>query len=202
MKKIILGLVGLLILTDVYGQSSGFQLTPTVGYMWGGSARGYNGEINLGDNVTYGVTGSLEAGYGTHIELSWSNMQTEADRKIYGESTEKLFDVAVNHCLLGATQTFPTDNEDVQPFSLIAAGATQFHPKNADNSYVDEWFFSMTFGLGLKYFFSDRIGIRLQGRLILPMLWGGGGIWCGTGSGCGTSVNTYAVFVEGTWEVD
>jgi hypothetical protein len=43
---------------------------------------------------------------------------------------------------------------------------------------------------------SDKIGLRFQGRLIIPMQFAGGSIYVGTG-GAGVSVGSYTTFVEG-----
>ncbi|MCF6240256.1 MAG: hypothetical protein L3J74_02795 [Bacteroidales bacterium] len=46
----------------------------------------------------------------------------------------------------------------------------------------------MTFAVGTKIFFSDKVGIRLQGALMTPMYFSGVGFHFGTG---GISLNTY-----------
>jgi hypothetical protein len=41
----------------------------------------------------------------------------------------------------------------------------------------------MQLGLGAKYFASERVGLRVQGRLYATFLDSGGGVFCGFG-GC------------------
>ena len=48
----------------------GLELTPTFGYMFGGRLRGYDGEINVEDGFTYGVTLSKAIRPGTWIEFN------------------------------------------------------------------------------------------------------------------------------------
>ena len=81
--------------------------------------------------------------------------------------------------------------DNIRPFGAFTLGTTYFTPQ--EGGYQDEWKFSMTLGGGVKIWFSDRVGIRLQGRLMLPMFWGGAGFSVGTGGsgfylGGGTSM--------------
>ncbi len=50
----------------------GVELTPTFGYMFGGRLRGYDGEVNVDNGFTYGVTLSKAIRPGTWIELNWN----------------------------------------------------------------------------------------------------------------------------------
>jgi len=54
----------------------------------------------------------------------------------------------------------------------------------------------MTLGGGVKIWLSDRIGIRAQGRLLLPMMWAGAGLSVGTG-GTGFSLGAGTAMVQG-----
>jgi hypothetical protein len=39
----------------------------------------------------------------------------------------------------------------------------------------------MEFGGGWKFYFSDAVGVRLQGLALLPLVFTGGGLYVGTG---------------------
>ena len=62
--------------------------------------------------------------------------------------------------------------------------------------YNDRVLFSITAGLGAKIMFTERVGIMLRGRLMLPMFFGGVGFYAGSG-GSGLSLNSYAALVQG-----
>jgi hypothetical protein len=52
----------------------------------------------------------------------------------------------------------------------------------------DIWRFAFTVGGGAKIYLSDRFGLRLQGRIMAPLYFSGGGVYFGTGgSGFGVS---------------
>ena len=68
------------------------------------------------------------------------------------------------------------------------------HPN--ESNYEDEWRFSIALGGGVKVEMSDKVGLRFQARLIIPMVFEGGSIYFGTG-GSGVAVGAYTAFVEG-----
>lgn len=58
----------------------------------------------------------------------------------------------------------------------------------------------MTAGLGIKYFFTDVIGIKAQARLLLPLYFNGIGFGCGIGTGgasCGGGAGFGSEIVQG-----
>jgi len=64
-----------------------------------------------------------------------------------------------------------------------------------ETSFSENWF-TVELGGGLKYYFSDHIGIRLQARLFLPMQFAGVGFGCGS-EGCGSGVSGYTLTIQG-----
>ncbi|MCB0495513.1 MAG: hypothetical protein KDC79_05225 [Cyclobacteriaceae bacterium] len=89
------------------------------------------------------------------------------------------------------------DGGQFMPFGLFTLGASRFAPENAPQEY---WRFAINAGLGMKYFFTDKVGIRLQARLLMPLYFAGAGFGCsiGTGgSGCGTGVGFGTEILQG-----
>jgi hypothetical protein len=83
-------------------------------------------------------------------------------------------------------------NDKVIPFGSFSLGATWFSAPD----YETQWVFSVTAGLGLKVMFSDRVGVMLRTRLMLPMNFSGGTYYYGVGGG-GLSVSSYSSLVQG-----
>ena len=81
------------------------------------------------------------------------------------------------------------------PFGLVNVGIMNAQGVE-NNSYINTNFFTVGLGGGLKYYFSDNIGIRLQARLFFPMQFAGVGFGCG-GGGCGSSVSGYTSVIQG-----
>ena len=121
---------------------------------------------------------------GVQLELMWYMQPTRLDVRVFPSPTyETVFDMDVHYIQIGGIYGIQQDN--ILPYGTFSLGATIFHPK--DRGFSDEWRFSATFGLGAKVYLSERIGIRLDGRLLFPFT--GGAIWVGSGgvSAGGTS---------------
>lgn len=190
----------LLILAVIFGVNSfgqSFQITPTVSYLFGGRVNYYEGDLKIVDKGAYGLNLAYELGYDAGIEFTWVGSNTTANFNGIGLGYNDLsFKIGVNHFLLGGFKDF--GGEKLKGFANFSLGATWFQAKEFDLS--DRWNFSVAAGLGLKWFPLRFVGIKLFGRLFLPMEFAGGGAYCGIGTGgasCGVGVNTFAVLVQG-----
>jgi len=178
-----------------YNSAQGkLELTPFAGYMFGGKLRLYEGELKFKDNMNYGLILDYEVAPDSKLEFFWSQMNTTAEfRPYYGfEDYRGSFDVNVNYFQIGGVREI--NNGQVRPFGAFTLGATYFSPQDANIS--DDWRFSITLGGGAKIWLSDRIGLRLQGRLLMPMYFSGVGFYAGTG-GSGMSVGASSTIIQG-----
>ncbi len=172
------------------------EIVPQVGYMFGGSMNFYEGQMKMTDGMSWG--GSIivpEISYGTDLEINYTRLDNEAQFRSYYNKPgfeDENFELSVNYIQIGALKTFGT-SDMVRPFGSFSLGTTIFSPKT-DAS--DAWRFSITLGAGAKIYFTERIGIILRGRLMMPMYFGGVGMYVGTG-GAGLSVNSYSVLAQG-----
>jgi hypothetical protein len=175
--------------------SRGIEITPFYGWMFGGSLSVREGDLNINDNDNYGIAVDVELPYGggKQVELLWVMQNSRLDLKRYPSGIkETLFDIATHYFHVGGVYGVRRGN--VMPFGSLTLGATLFHPK--ENNLSDEWRFSATLGLGAKLYLSERVGVRLQGRLMMPFQWGSGGLWCGPG-GCSIGVGTTTTILQG-----
>ncbi len=177
------------------GVAQDIELTPLVGYQMGGRITVREGDLNIVDNPTYGLIIDIPVQYGTGVELLIMNQPTslELERYDFGRpmGTEKLFDMNVTYLQIGGV--YETQKGNVVPFAALSFGAAWFSPNSS--RYSDEWRFGLTMGGGAKLFFSKRFGIRLEGRLLFPLMWGGGTMWCGSG-GCSVGLASTTSIVQ------
>ncbi len=184
-----------------YAQSARIEISPFGGYLLGGSVKFYQGKFKVENSASYGGMLAIKARGGNFVELSYTRMDSRGEWRPYSNySTDyppTTVDLAVNYLQINSLNEFPLDNEAIRPYGTIGIGASWFHPKDQGE---DEWLFAMNAGLGLKYFFNDRIGIRLQARLLLPMIFNGGGFYFGIGTGgvsSGVGVTSTTPIVQG-----
>jgi opacity protein-like surface antigen len=168
------------------------QIFGLAGYQTNSNVTVASGELNFKDDMTYGLGFDVDVDRQTKLEVSWSMSATHVDLNEYLGTTYTITDLNIHHFQGGALYE-PPSNKKVSPFGLFSLGATWFQPSDANIS--DEVRFSIALGGGVKVDLSDKVGLRFQGRLIIPMQFGGGSIYVGTG-GSGVSVGAYTYFVE------
>jgi hypothetical protein len=174
------------------------ELTPFGGFTFGGKVSGWEGDLNIIDGMNYGASLNIGVQPGVWVELLYNRQDTKLEVKEWRTGmTRDLFDMSVEYFMAGVVRE--TSPEDVRPFVTMLLGASRFHPKT--DKYGDEWLFTACIGGGIKAFSeSGRFGLRLQGRLWLPLQFSGGSLWCGSG-GCSAGLSSWAPFVQGELSV-
>ena len=199
--KVLIACLAMLIVTfagKAYSQDHKVELTPFGGYLLGGSLKFYEGKFKIEDNACYGGMLAVQVSSGNFIEFSYTGMTTQGEwQPGYEYSAEhpgQTVEMAVNHFQIGSVNELPLDNEAIRPYGTLTLGSTWFNLKEENSN--DKWLFSLAAGLGLKYFFNERVGIRLQARMILPLLYNGGSFYIGAG-GSGVYVSSTSAIVQG-----
>ena len=155
------------------------EITPHYGYQVGAKYNYYGGYIKLKSSDQYGLTFGINASDDITLEFMWAQQNSSVrikDFQFYPSETE-LTDVVVNHYQLGAIHMFGYN--EARPFIGLSAGWSTFNPDI--DLYDGTTTFTLGISGGLKYFFSNRIGIRIQSQLLMPVSWGG--VYIGSGGG-------------------
>ena len=180
-------------------QTHKVELTPFVGYMFGGEVNVWNGSMSVKDDMNYGLVLNFVLNRQGELQASYTRMDTELVYDEWKVGKRPIYETSVNVWQFGGQYRFnPT--ETVRPFISGTLGFTHYSvgdQLDADAPQMSsETFFSMVFGGGVKIFPSERIGIRLAGHLYSTILSSGSGFWCGTG-GCGVGLSGW-----GFWQGD
>jgi opacity protein-like surface antigen len=189
-SKLSLGLLIFVITLFVYHpdvSAQKLEITPFYGYMFAGKVTGYYGDLNIRDDGMYGLILDISVNPEMQLELYYSRTDTRVDFVEYRGPTYRLTDASVNYFQIGVLR--PAKKMDnIIIYGTGSLGATLFSPSGEsynetpeDYYYEDWWLFSLTLGGGAKIFFSEKIGLRLEGRLMMPITWAGGGFMVGTG---------------------
>ncbi len=178
MKNILFVIAIALALTGTaYAQK--VEITPQYGYQVGAKYNYYGGYLKLKSSDQYGLTFGINATDDVTIEFMWAQQNSDVrikDFQFAPQETE-LTDVVVNHYQIGAIHMF--GYSEARPFIGLSAGWSTFNPDL--NLYDGTTTFTLGVSGGLKYFFTDRIGIRIQSQLLMPVGWGG--VYVGGGGG-------------------
>lgn len=199
MKKIIL----LIALTGfIFTAKAQIEFNFMGGYFLGGKVDFYEGSLDMKDAPVYNITASVPTMGSNNIELSYSYTSSNAVFDPYPYRNSSSYDridatLVTHYILIGSYQNFKTGGP-VTPFIGLSLGTAiyDFQYRNVSNV----WRFAGSLGGGLKIDISDKVGIRLQGRLLMPMYFSGVGFYAGVGSGgssSGLSLNTGVLTLEG-----
>ena len=170
------------------------EITPLAGFQFGGKLSTNLGEFKTKSSANYGVNLDIaHENLPVTVTLYWLEQQTSGEYRSYLGQERTSFDMTNSYYQIGVTKNLK-EGTNVIPFTMITMGAANFTPKGVNLS--SELMFSATLGAGVKIYLSDRIGLRLHAKILMPFQWGGGGLWCGTG-GCGIGVGASTTFVQG-----
>ncbi|HSG67292.1 MAG TPA: hypothetical protein VK994_01200 [Bacteroidales bacterium] len=205
MKRIKIGLItiGLTIALLAFPSLSMAQveLTPFGGIMFNGKIKFIEGDLKFSDQASYGVILGIPIRHGVIAELSYTRSESVASWRpnpFYGtDFPQANFGVNINYFQVGAIKQAEI-KPDFYGFGGLTLGAAYYN--TTQQSIQDLWRFAIGVQAGLKYFFNDHIGIRVQGRMLFPIYGGGAGVYCGIGTGgssCGLSVGGSSLILQG-----
>ena len=155
----------------------------------------FNGTINGGFQWGGGLEYLMIPQQG--FEISYLRLDTKAPMTYsfdYAIPRNETFDVATNYVLIGSNRYFGM-NPKIEPYGGIQAGMAIFNVQNEAGASENDVKFAWGAKLGLNFWASDKVGIKMQTGLVSAVQAAGGGLYFGTG-GVGAGVNTYSTFYQ------
>jgi len=174
----------LLLATAAQGQELGaneiprFSLTPFGGYAFGGEFEDEDGSlvVEVDDAAHFGLIFNIRESQNTQWEIFYARQETEADTSEVS-ATQPVVDIDVQYLHLGGT--YVADGDRTRPFLAAGIGGTRFDP--GPLTFDSENFFSFGIGAGWQLQPTDRLGLRLEGRLLGTFLRSDSALFCETG---------------------
>ena len=197
MKTLVKLILAVLFITSVNNSfSQTIDISPFYGWQMNGKIKFWEGEIKTDNNPLFGATMDVLLAPGVGVRLMYSRSETISHFRPYNGYGYDAKDVKIanEYYQIGTIKSIVNGN--IEPFGVFTLGATRYHPMgiNAD----DFWIFGITAGLGAKIFFSEKIGIKLQGDFMMPMYFQGVGFFFGSG-GSGLTVNGSVPMLQGNF---
>ena len=169
------------------------DITPIYGYQFGGSANTYRGELRFKDGENVGFTVDFHSTRDTTIQFLYTYQDTTVEFvDYYNNFSRDGFGIEIEYFHIGGTKAINSSNGTTS-FVSGSLGATNFDPDRSGLS--SETLFSLSFGLGVNKMFTERVGFRAQGRLLIPIQSAGGSIFCGNG-GCSAGISGGTTLVQ------
>jgi len=164
------------------------EVTPFFGYQFGGELTDYwtGDRYSLKDSENYGVSFDIavDPHNDTWIELRWSHQESQLKTTI-PELGRMGVDVDYFH--IGGVREFEGQNDNVIPFGVGTLGATHFNPEALGLSSATR--FSIGLGGGVKLMAGERIGFRLEARMLGTYFDSNAAFICGSPGGCAFGVS-------------
>ncbi len=142
-----------------------YELTPHVSYHMGGTFETANpklaSNLDVDDGLAYGLIFDIPLSNNLQLELlaNTQNSDLFADKGIFGPDI-KTIETDITYVHLGLLAQF--GRPAVSPFFVVSAGIASINPKFKGAGTDDR--FSVSLGGGVKAFFTEHIGMRLDGR--------------------------------------
>jgi hypothetical protein len=165
---IVLPAVVLLAARPVSGQKR-LEVTGSYGFQFGGEIRTEAGTVRIPNGASFGVTVDLAVRPNAWIEISYSREDTAVELAAAGGGSTPLYDAAVEFYQVGGLYE---KGGPASLFGLAAIGVFSLNPKVAGTA-TETWF-AASLGMGVKVPLGRRLGVRIQGRLLVPFLAAGG----------------------------
>ena len=145
-----------------------FELTPTVGYRWGGTIFAdqtllFDQDVDVQSSAAYGLNFGIPLGdSGMKLELMANHQSSELELEggLFDPGAT-VADIDVNYYHAGLQFPFAR-SRNVIPYFVVSAGVA-----NLDLGVLgvsDETKFSASAGIGVKAPISDNVAIRFEGR--------------------------------------
>ena len=153
------------------------EVMPMVGYQVTGAkdlAGPRNDRLDFKNRPLYGLSLGYLTDDNGEVELAWTHSNSAAEVQRSGGAPADHFDVGIDQAHFNFIHM--TDTGDVQPFVLVGLGATHFTPTGPGSS---DTFFSFSIGGGMKWLWTDHIGMRFDARWTPAVVPRGSHFFCG-----------------------
>ena len=176
-----------------YGLENKFELTPFLGYTWGGTIYGdqtnvFNQDVDAASSGDVGVDFSIPVREGFKLELMASHQSThlQTGNGLF-EPNNRVANMDINYYQAGIQIPFAV-GRNISPFVIVTAGVANLSPDIPGVSSSTR--FAMSAGGGVKVPINPNVGVRFDIRGYVTQL--------GNDSACNTCYYGYnSTFYQG-----
>jgi outer membrane protein W len=169
------------------------ELSPTAGWLFTGSP---SSNIDLKNNVIYGLslTYMFKETMGIDLNYNYCSSTLRLRDNYYAPAySSGTYSFDEGYITLGVVKTVALSNEQLVPYTRVGLGMMHVDVKAA--GVEPQYKFAGTLEGGIKYFISDKVGIKASARLQSPFA--GVGMYMGFGTGgASTGVSTYSYILQ------
>ncbi len=169
LRKMLFTLAFALALNVAPGWAQTFEVTAFGGIRLGGDFT-YNTfnslastKVDVANTPNFGVILDVTMNDYTQLEILFDHQGSEltAENPPPGLENIPVIDLSIDYYQVGGLYQRPEG--DARPFLAVTLWAAHLNPKG---DFENRWRFSGGMAVGVKYFFSESVGFRLQSRLM------------------------------------
>jgi hypothetical protein len=201
MRKIILILPVLVLLSARTFAQTAVELIPTAGYTFADRNNFYNTYGRIGDGLSFGGSIKFNATRNFGFEVMYSHLGTNNGLYYYGPDHLAIqqYNLNFDYIMAGPIGSFTIPYSTVRPFIGALLGAAVMTPE-MNSGYAQDTRFAVGFQLGTNIYMSPRVGIQLKAQVLSPVESAGGDIFFsnyGGGGGISTYSSVYQFSLSG-----
>src|SRR5262245_60097149 len=178
-----LAVAGVLIPQSASGAEGKVEITPFIGYRFGGDIPDVEGasRASIAEGMSYGIMLDFKVEEDGFIEVRYSIQKTELDatNSPLGPGQVKVTDLDVENYFVGGTYQWET-NTMAFPFVSADVGGVRFDAPG----FHGETTFAFSLGGGVKLPLSKHFGVRFDGRWVSARINGDTDLFCDSAGFC------------------
>ena len=165
MRRTVLLLVGLVLLAaSPPARSQNLEISVLGGYRFGGTLTTVQDDLVMEAAPSFGLTVGYQVRRDMQAELFYSRQSADVTIDVDGvRGTPDITKLGVEYWHLGWLYELRPPG-GIRPYVVVRLGATRFDPINIDADSI--WRFSGGFGAGVRVFFTESVGVRVEAQLL------------------------------------
>jgi hypothetical protein len=168
-----------------------FEITPFSGYTFPSSFDITGGTAIIEGNANWGLSvGYITPNDLTEFEFSYTYFGTNANASSVYLLDDENSKARLNFYMFGVNRLLNVSDK-VTLFGGLKLGASNLAFPDGENPSSTK--FTVGVQAGMRYYVSDRVGFRVQGNLLMPIVNEGGSLWWSPSSG--TSISGWSPIV-------
>lgn len=177
---------------------SNISITPFYGYNFDETFEIDGGSVYFNDGQIFGASIGIEASPSHEIEITYQRQVVSAVADLFyflgNNYIEQKFrdDIAIDYFMVGYNAMKKTSDR-ITLYGGLSAGMVVFTPQTYNVNAAEK--FAVALKGGVRINLTDRIGIRLQPQLYIPIQSLGANVFFGTG-GSGVGVSGYSTITQ------
>jgi hypothetical protein len=179
------------------------EITPFVGFFWSSQVNTSEGPLVFGVAPDVGATLDFQVDEKSQVEILYAFARPQVRFQSWNSfyASTPSFPVTTQYLQLGGLTTFQRGT-DLEPFLAGGLGVAWFSPSDVQVpgaqtlEPADTWLFAFNLGLGVKWFLSSAIGLRVEARAFMPVYLNSGTFLSGP-NGAALRVNAGVPLVQG-----